>query len=114
MRRQRRPIIVVCLLALVWCQTAMAAQWCSAAAGAEDVSAAPCHGGPEDADAPGDAHCPGGDLVPDLAKLPIFAALPGHDFLADVAPHANPRDSQDLISRPRDGPLLDRLCRLLI
>jgi len=115
MRRQRRPLVILCLLALVCCQTAMAARWCGGSAAAGDMAVADCHGSPDGEGAGSDGHCLGGDAVPDLVKLPCFFGLPaGHDFLLGVTPHAHVVGALDRFACPRDRPQLDALCRLLI
>lgn len=113
MRRHRPLIVWLCLLALVWCQAAMAGQWCQGAAA--EAMPTDCHGMPVDGDAAGDPSCPGSDVVPDLGKLPSVAPLPaGHDFSVALPLRAVTVDHAPCTTHSRDGPDLDALCRLLI
>lgn len=114
-RRNRQSLILLCLLALVWCQTAMAAQWCHGLSSDATELANDCHGAPLDADQADGSACPGTQALPDFGKLPTLAPLlSGHDFpllvfttTADAAPtHLTPTS--------RAGPSLAALCRLLI
>ncbi|WP_257389427.1 hypothetical protein [Tahibacter caeni] len=116
MRRHRLLVVWLCLIALVACQSAMAAQLCHGFAGTKAVAEAGCHGMPADGggDA-GSADCPGGTATPDLGKLPGIAPLPfGHDFITAIAPLARTPAPAAPLACSRDGPDLDRLCRLLI
>ena len=59
--------------------------------------------------------CPGSDVVPDLGKLPTVAPLlAGHDFAAAASLNVVVVGPVDPTARPRAGPDLDDLCRLLI
>lgn len=113
MRRRRPWIVWLCLIALVWCQVAMAAQACHGpAAGA----LTDCHGAMTDDDGPGDpADCPVNDVTPDLGKLPVFAPLPGHPALLPAI-DLRPARWAHATGQPgaRDGPHLATLCQLLI
>jgi hypothetical protein len=115
--RRRRPFIVwLCLLALVWCQVAMASQACHGGfTAAADPMASDCHDmddGTTDGDTPS---CPGSDVVPDLGKLPTVAPLlTGHDFTLAASLCVVALGPVDSTLRPCDGPDLDDLCRLLI
>lgn len=112
--RQRRPWIVwLCLLALVWCQVAMAAQACD---GGQPTAGTDCHGRMADLDDPDAApECPTQDATPDLGKVPIFAPLPGQPVFLRVA---DDRAScfDGFATRPgaRAGPHVATLCQLLI
>ena len=114
--RRRRPLIVwICLIALVWCQTSMAAQWCHGGAVDVEAVALDCHGAPIADDSSDARHCPGSDVVPDMVKLPVFAALPlGHDFPLTIARSESGAVPGNRFACPRDGPSLNALCRLLI
>ena len=113
-RRRRRCLVALCLIALVWCQTAMAAQWCHGMAN-DDAAMTDCHGRKVDSDTGPSTTCPGQQLVPDLGKLPaVPALLPGHDYVATALPAAirlSPRPVPPAID---DGPPLATSCRLLI
>ncbi|MCI1709706.1 MAG: hypothetical protein LKM32_11670 [Chiayiivirga sp.] len=113
--RRRRPLIVwLCLLALVWCQVAMAAQACT---GGEPVAGADCHGvmADEDADSGGSPECPTQDVTPDLGKLPTVAPLPGQTVFLRVVDGRSLRFN-DFATLPgaRAGPHVATLCQRLI
>jgi hypothetical protein len=113
MRRRRSLIVWLCLLALVWCQVAMAAHACN---GGDTAVGKDCHGTMDDADpAAGSNDCPAQDLTPDLGKLPTIAPLPGHAvfFLPRAADSAR-FTAGGAQSRARAGPHLAALCQLLI
>jgi hypothetical protein len=114
--RRRRPLIVwICLLALVWCQTAMAAQWCHGGVIEEQPAALDCHGAAIDEGSTDATCCPVDDVLPDPTKLHALAPLPpGHDFPLTVAAGQTDVASYHRFACPRDGPSLSSLCRLLI
>ena len=115
MRRHRPHIVWLCLLALVWCQVAMASQVCHGG-GASTTSEAPadCHDAGATVADP-ETPCPGSDVVPDLGKLPTVAPLPaGLDYVVAVSIHCSALGWPKQAVRARDGPHLDALCRLLI
>jgi hypothetical protein len=112
--RQRRPWIVwLCLLALVWCQVAMAAQACD---GTQPMAGTDCHGQMADQDDLGDGpDCPTQDATPDLGKLPTFAPLPGQPVFLLVADNrASSFDGFATLPGARAGPHVATLCQLLI
>jgi hypothetical protein len=89
--RHRVWIVWLCLLALVGCQVAMAAQMCPGPAPASPAS--DCHGSQdvESSSRKAPADCPIQEATPDLGKLPVFAPLPGHPRFPPIesrAPHA--------------------------
>lgn len=106
----------MCLLALVWCQVAMASQACHAGGGmAADAMASDCHDMDEGASEEDSRSCPGSDVVPDLGKLPTVAPLlAGHDFAPAASLNLVVLGPFDPTACPRDRPELDDLCRLLI
>lgn len=114
MRRHRPSIVWLCLLALVWCQVAMAAQACL---GPGTAAMANCHGELDDDRAStGDpADCPVHDAKPDLGKLPLFAPLPGQPaFLPATDTHAARWATAAGQPGARAGPHVATLCQLLI
>lgn len=109
-----RRLVLICLFALVVCQSAMAAGWCNEALSKEAGTATECHGQPLDA-SDADGACPGAEGSADLGKFPVMAAAAaGHDFRVDGAPRRTGMAPTARHARPRDGPALDALCRLLI
>ena len=115
LRLHPRHLVLLCLLALVWCQTAMAAGACLAGLAGDADVATDCHGVPLAQGATDGGDCPGCDVVPDGGKLPHIAPLPaGHDFALVGAPRRAGIASRALNACPRDGPSLNTLCRLLI
>lgn len=115
LRKHSRLLVVSCLLAMVWCQSALAAGWCSDGLVADADVASDCHGRTQTGAPDGGGGCPGFDGVPDFGKLPAIAPLPaGHDFSLDDAARRDGIAVIALEARPRDGPALDALCRLLI
>ena len=115
MRRHRPHIVWLCLLALVWCQVAMASQVCHGGGGAGTTEApADCHGAGATAPDPAPP-CPGSDVVPDLGKLPTVAPLPaGLGYTVASSFHRPARGLAKQAVCAREGPHLDALCRLLI
>ena len=113
MRRRRSLIVWLCLLALVWCQVAMAAQACH---GGMPTAGTDCHGQMADQDGVGDApECPTHDVTPDLGKLPTFAPLPGQPIFLGVADRdASGCESNETKPVARAGPHVGTLCQLLI
>lgn len=112
--RRRRPLIVwLCLLALVWCQVAMAAQACT---GGEPEAGVDCHGAMADEDSEsGDSpECPTQDATPDLGKLPTIAPLPGNASFLRVANARSRFDDVATLPGARAGPHVATLCQLLI
>lgn len=93
----------------------MAAGWCNAGLAQDTEVSTDCHGVPV-GDATGEADaCPGCDGALDFGKLPMVAALPsGHDYVFNRAPRLAGEQAIAASARPRDGPSLDDLCRLLI
>jgi hypothetical protein len=94
----------------------MAASLCHGALPAPAQATFDCHS--QDVESPprGDVPaCPIGDSLPDFAKLPAIAPRPNGDELAELARRVavETLPAQCAI-RPRDGPDLDALCRLLI
>lgn len=118
MYRRRPSIVWLCLFALVWCQTAMAAQLCHGdMVMPANSSTAPCHGDGASADTSADqTTCPISKVVPDLGKLPtILPLLFGHDYVAGDGARAAVSTASAIVDAfPRDGPELATLCRLLI
>mgnify|MGYP000568953973 CR=1 FL=1 len=113
--RRRRPLIVwLCLLALVWCQVAMAAQACD---GERPMAGADCHGAMAEGndELVGSPECPTQDVTPDLGKLPTFAPLPGQPaFLRVVGGRSLCFDDLATLPGARAGPHVATLCQLLI
>ncbi len=114
LRRHPRRLVLLCLLAFVWCQTAMAAGWCNSGLVDDPAVATDCHGTAGDTSAAAD-DCSGCDGALDFGKLPTIAPLPaGHDYTFNRAPHLAGAQAIAACTRPRDGPTLDSLYRLLI
>lgn len=93
----------------------MAGQLCHGGSFADDAMQADCHGMSVDNDSADEPSCPGSDVVPDLGKLATVAPLPaGHDFSLAISFVAATEGLAHSLTRSRDGPDLDTLCRLLI
>jgi hypothetical protein len=116
MRRHRTAIVCLCLLAMLWCQSAMAWQSWQGATSAEDaVEQSNCHGGKATPASDAEDCCLVGDLLPDVGKLPPFAALSTTaGWNDDRSRRAAPNQRCKTDARSRAGPDLARLCRLLI
>lgn len=114
---RRRPLIVaLCLLAMIFCQAAMAAQSCVSAFAAPDAVTTHCHGG-DDAKQSDDSggSCKDCRTLPDFGKLPtILPLLLGHDFVAGEIHRQLPTIRDCPTAAARAGPSLNALCRLLI
>lgn len=91
---RRRAIVLVALIALVWCQAVAAAHACaaskSASSGGETsaqiASMSDCTGSGGDIQAEAQ-QCPASDATPDWHKLPAFYALPSAGAFAAIASH---------------------------
>ena len=120
-RRYRHLLVHLCVLALVFCQVAMAAQLCHGGSVADPAdkgaTSSGCHDPTPPTGAPdgNDPACPSSKAVPDNGGLPAIAPLPsGHDFFPSLAGADITHSPLHRQPRSRDGPSLASLCRLLI
>lgn len=81
---RRRAIVLVALVALVWCQVVAAAHACAMGQTAGSValaaSVADCASADDGNESEG-SECPASDATSDWHKLPVFMALPASGIL---------------------------------